>query len=156
MSLSSIIAEAVFENEHNGVVDRQAAINAALAKVKEDDELVDRILKAGISKQVKDYACKAVHQLEQTPAQHSLFGLRHAHTLDDDENIIKQTQYMTRIEFQGLITLRRRQVKADMAYLKLLEDAATETASIWDEHPDWTWGQVEAEYALRDVGRLSA
>ena len=54
---------------------------------------------------------------------------------------------MSRIEFQGLIKLRERQVEDDLTYLARLKFAADETGFIWDRHPNWSWGQVEDAYA---------
>jgi hypothetical protein len=152
MSLSKIIAEVIDVNEVDGIINRHSAINLAVPQVLADEELTEMCVRSHLSKAIASSCKKRVREAsEANSAQCSMFGLRDTHVLDDGEGAIKHTEALTRDEFRGIIRIRQDQVTADLAYLKRLRDAEMETRSIWDRHPRWTWGQVEAEYARHNA-----
>ena len=149
MSLNKIIADVTEANEDGGVINRHAAINDAVPQILADAEMTDMCVRGHVSRMIATNVRSRKRDASNTSlAQQSLFGLRDDHVLPDDgEGIIKRTSALSRPEFESLITLRQKQVNADLAYLMKLRDAARHTSTIWDRHPDWTWGQVENEYA---------
>jgi len=148
MSLAEIIADVASHHQKEGVFDRDAAIEEALPRVMADPHSVESIVRSALGQRIKQHWVKVQDAAMQSFAsgQMDMFGLRHAHVLAGDENIIKSTRAMTRIEFTGLIKLRQQQVNDDTAYLDRLKFAADETAMIWDRHPNWSWGQVQDAY----------
>ena len=150
MSLADVIAEATEAHQHDGVVDRNAALGDAFGRVRADPELADQCIRSDLVRRIKERTCKAAKRAGEADARApSLFGLRNAYALDDDAHDIKDTDQLSRAEFQGLVNLRQRQVNADIAQLTKLREALRQTADIWDRHPAWTWGQVAADYAQR-------
>ena len=149
MSLAQIIADAANHNVKEGICDRDAAIAEALPQVLADPLIVDSIVRSDLSKRLKQHLVKvrdaAIRDFDDGQGQ--LFGLRPAHVLAGAEGIIKSTAAMSRIEFAGLIKMREQQITDDLAYLARLKFAQDETALIWDNHPDWSWGQVQSAYA---------
>jgi len=150
MSLNKIVAEATEAHDANGVIDRAAAITDAVPKVLADKELTEMCVRGHVSKLIaSNVKSRMKERVQADPRQSSFFGLRDHHVVDDGEGQIKHTSILTRIEFVGLIKLRQDQVNADLAYLAKLRAAERDTREIWDRHPDWTWGQVEADHARR-------
>lgn len=150
MSLNKIVADATEAHDQDGVIDRHAAINVVVPQVLADQELTEMCVRGHISKLIASNVKSRIKERAKTiPGQTSFFGLREHHVVDDGEGQIKHTSILSRIEFVGLIKLRQDQVTADLAYLEKLRIAERGTRDIWDRHPDWTWGQVEAEHARR-------
>lgn len=148
MSLAEIVADVATKHENAGIVDRDAAVQDALPRVMAEPFTVEQIVRRHLSQSIKQHLTK-VRDAAVTSfgsGQGSLFELRPAHVLAGDDGVIKSTRSMSRIEFQGLIKLRERQVQDDLTYLARLKFAADETGFIWDRHPNWTWGQVEDAY----------
>lgn len=149
MSLAEIVADVATKHENAGVVDRDAAVAEALPRVMAEPFTVEQIVRRHLSNSIKQHLTKVRDAAFSTfgSGQASLFDLRPAHVLQGDDGIIKSTRSMSRIEFQGLIKVRERQVEDDLTYLSRLKFAADETGFIWDRHPAWSWGQVEDAYA---------
>ena len=150
MSLNKIVAEVTDANDTDGVINRHAAINAAVPQVLADKELTEMCVRGHVSKLIaSNVKSRIKERAKADTGQSSFFGLRDHHVIDDGEGQIKHTSILSRMEFVGLIRLRQDQVNADLAYLTKLRAAERDTREIWDRHPDWTWGQVEAEHARR-------
>ncbi|MBB4858282.1 hypothetical protein HNO88_001601 [Novosphingobium chloroacetimidivorans] len=148
MSLNKIVADAIEANEAAGVIDRHNAINAAMPQILADEELTEMCVRSHLSKVIASNVKKRRRERGKTTLeQNNLFGLMDAHPIGDSEGFIKRTEALTRAEFREIIRIRQDQVTADLTYLKRLRDAELETRAVWDRHPDWTWGQVEAEYS---------
>lgn len=149
MSLAEIVADVATKHEKAGIIDRDAAVNEALPRVMAEPFTVEHIVRRHLSNSIKQHLTKVRDAAVDTfgSKQGSLFELRPAHVLAGDDGIIKSTRSMTRIEFQGLIKVRERQVEDDLTYLARLKFAADETGFIWDRHPDWSWGQIEDAYS---------
>lgn len=149
MSLAEIVADVATKHEKAGIVDRDAAVNEALPRVMADALVVEQIVRRHLSNSIKQHLTKVRDAATKNfgSGQGSLFELRPAHVLAGDDGVIKSTRSMSRIEFQGLIKVRERQVQDDLTYLARLRFAADETGFIWDRHPSWCWGQVEDAYA---------
>lgn len=150
MSLNKIIADATEANEVDGVINRHAAINDAVPQILADADMTEMCVRGHASKMIANNVRSRKRDRDGTDnRQTSFFGLRDDHVLPDDgEGQIKRTSALSRPEFASLISVRQQQVNADLAYLSKLRDAEMQTRAIWDRHPDWTWGQVEAEFAL--------
>lgn len=149
MSLHKVIAEAIEANESDGTINRQGAISIAVPQVLADEEMTEMCVRGHISKLITSSSKKRAKEAADRsafPEQASLFGLRDSYVLGDEDGNIKRTEALTRIEFESIIQVRQRQVNADLVHLGRLQDAARVTRAIWDAHPDWVWGQVEAEY----------
>jgi hypothetical protein len=149
MSLASIIADVTMRHEHDGIVDRHAAIQEAVPLVLADQPTVEQIVRQHVSKSIKQHLTRVQESTMRAlgSRQISLFDLRPHHVLDGEDGIIKNTRALSRIEFQGLIAMREKLVRDDLTYLAKLKHAAAETSLIWDSRPDWSWGQVEDAYA---------
>jgi hypothetical protein len=151
-TLGDIISAATEANQSNGVVNRHEALNTAIEQVKSNPDLADQCIRADLGRRIKERAIRVARNAgDRSNRQMSMFGLRAAYALDDEAHNVKDTDALTRSEFEALINLRQRQVTADLGHLSKLRDAMRHTASIWNRHPDWTWGQVEAEYANRQA-----
>ncbi len=148
MSLNKIIAEVTDANEKDGVINRHAAINDAVPQIIADKEMVEMCVRGHVSKLIAtNVRNRKRDESKLDGRQSSFFKLRDDHILPDGEGVIKRTEALTRIEFESLIRLRQDQVNADQAYLMKLREAARVTRPIWNQHPDWLWGQVEDAYA---------
>ncbi len=148
MSIAEIVADVTAEHQKGGILDRDAAVEAALPQVMADTLAVETIVRQDLGRRIKQHAVKVRDAAINAFAsgQQSLWDLRPAHVLGGDEGIIKSTRTLTRIEFTGLIKVRQRQIDDDLSYLARLRHAADETSAIWDRHPGWMWGQVEDAY----------
>lgn len=148
MSLGKIVAEAIEANEAEGTINRQGAISAAVPQVLADEEMTEMCVRGHLSKLITSSSRKRNREAaEADPCQIGLFGLRDSYVLGDEEGNIKRTESLSRIEFESIIRVRQKSVNDDIIHLNRLQEAARVTRPIWDEHPDWSWGQVEAEYA---------
>lgn len=154
MSLSRIISDAIEANEADGTINRQGAINVAVPLILADEELTEMCVRGHTSKLITSSSKKRTREsANASPEQIGLFGLRDRYTLENEEGNIKRTEALTRSEFKSIIALRQNQVNADLAHLDRLRRAEFETQAIWDAHPDWTWGNVEAEYSRTQAKR---
>lgn len=154
-ALSDIIAEATDANREGGVIRRHDALNAAFERVRDDPDLAEQCIRADLGRRIKAAAMRTAHNIgREDRRQATLFGLRAAYALDDEAHDIKQTDDMTRAEFEGLISLRQQQVTADLSHLSKLRDALRQTSTIWDRNPGWLWRQVEEAYA-RQIARAA-
>lgn len=153
--LSDIIAEATEAHQDGGVVKRHDALNAAFVRVRDDPELSEQCIRADLGRRIKECAIRTARNIGKSDRrQSSLFGLRSAYALDDGAHDVKQTDELTRAEFQGLINLRQQQVTADLNHLTKLRDALRQTASIWERNPEWLWHQVQEAFA-RQIARAA-
>lgn len=148
MSIAHIVADVTAEHQKDGLLDRNAAVEAALPRVMADALAVETIVRQDLARRIKQHAVTVRDAAISAFAsgQQSLFDLRPAHALGGDEGVIKSTRTLSRLEFNSLIKVRQRQVQDDLSYLARLRHAADETSAIWDRHPDWLWGQVEDAY----------
>lgn len=148
MSLNRIISDAVEAHEHDGVINRHAAITDTVPLILADAEMTETCVRGHVSRLItKSAKARAAASANNDPAQLSIFGLNEMHILDDGEGTIKRTRQLSRLEFAGLIRVRQVKVEQDLAYLAKLREAFTVTSKIWDQHPTWSWGEVEDAYA---------
>lgn len=150
LSLNKIVDEAVGANQTDTGYDRQGAVNTATPRVLADPDLTKHCVQSHLTRLATNLMkSRRKANAEAGPHQSSFFGLRDTHVItDDEEQPMKFTTALTREEFDAIIVLRQNQVTADIAYLTKLREARRLTTDIWNRHPDWTWGQVEAAYAL--------
>lgn len=149
MRLNDIIAQLIEDYDRPGHgIDMQAAANAGVEMVKADDDIAGQLIHDAIWKRIKDASTKAKKQAEQSDGndQPTLFNLRPRHAIDTDARVVKRTEDLSRLEFKRLIQIRWDQVQADQAYLNELIKADAALAPIWDQHPEYTYGQAEAAY----------
>jgi len=107
---------------------------------------IGRRLKAAMERGAASARTKAETRQYSLP-----FDLKDAHALDDEGRKIVLTRSLLRSEFERVIEIRQRQIVADSAYLKRLQDALLAATPIWDRHPDWTFGQVCEALSLAPV-----
>jgi hypothetical protein len=121
-------------------------IHAACARAKQeiDDEdresLIDEAL-AGRIKQAAQRGKTAARAQTYEQGSFPFEKLRRAHAIDTDERVVVTTTEMTQMQFKRAIEIREKQVADDQAYLKELTNAYMAVRPIWDEHPEWTFGQ---------------
>lgn len=146
--LSDAIGQAIeIEIDGFGRLDISRAVSVALPLL--DDEDREVLICEALSKRIKDAACKtkkAVQSASSTQYKFPFPGMRHAHALDTDGREVILTEAMTEMQFKRLISIRRRQVADDAAYLNILEQAYQAVRPIWQAYPEWTFGQVCAAY----------
>jgi len=149
MSLNDIIGHIIELYDIGNQIETHKAVQAAFPLVLADEEARDQIILEGLSKRIKDMATRAHRKSDDDPdKQTSFFGdrLRQRYALDVDGRVIKDTDAMSRIEFERLIAIREKQMDADAAHLNVLKAAREALAPFWDAHPDYTYGQAEREY----------
>ena len=153
MSLNKIISEAIDANEDTVGINRHGAIEVAVPLVMADPDLTETCVRGHVSRLITSNAKRRASEASSGDSRQThLFGLNEMHVLDDEGHTIKRTRQLSRLEFMGLIRIRQEKVDQDLAYLGKLREAARETGTLWDRHPDWTWGDIEDAYArLRRV-----
>lgn len=154
MRFNDIIGKLIQEYDLPGQgIDMEAAASAGVEMVKADDEIADQLIHDAIWKRIKDAATKAKKQAETTDenSQPTLFNVRPRHAIDTEGRVVKRTEDLSRFEWKRIIQIRWDQVQADQAYLNELMKADAALSPIWDEHPDYTYGEAEAAYAASRV-----
>lgn len=147
MPLNDILAQAIDETRHGPSLSTHEAIEAALPRVKEDEEALDQILREGLGKRIKDMVTKELRKRATESAGQGLLPfdqLRKAYALDTDGRMIKNTDALTRGEWERIREIRRKQIEADTAHLKLLDDVTEMVDDIWQPRPELTFGEVKA------------
>lgn len=124
-----------------------AAVAAVVVETLTPEEMKECALR-DITLQAKRMAQRGVKKVAEAPTQASLPfpGLRAGYAIDVDERCIKNTEDLTRLEFQRLISIREQQIEADRDHLSELRAAQRAVRPIWDAHPDWTFRQVSDAY----------
>lgn len=147
MSLSDIVGRAILLCEIDGITKTHKAVEAALALVSEDDEARDQLLREALFKRIKDAATK-MRRVDDEDRQVSFFGdkLRFRYALDLDGHTIKETNFLTRKEFDRLISIREKQITDDLVHLNVLKEAQRQLSPIWDLHPEYTYGEAERTF----------
>lgn len=125
------------------------AVTMALPLVKEDAEACDTLLCEALSKRIKDAATRArAAAMDADGRQPSFWGdkLRPRYALDIEGRSLKNTNSLTRLEFERIRQIRRDQLAADAAALAVLDEAATALSPIWDLNPALSFGEVMQVY----------
>lgn len=132
----------------DGTVSLANAAAAALPLVKDDAEAVDIALREAVSINIKRMLTREAKTLGFGVHGQigDLFGVRAAHVLDLEERIVKETDSMSRVEFDRLRSIRRKQLNDDAAYLDILDRATSQLALFWDAEPELTYGEVKVRY----------
>lgn len=148
MSLNDIIGRAVELCQRAGSVDVHRVVNTALPFVMDDDETRDMLVRDALGRRVKDSLTKLSRAAGDEVKQASFFGdhLRRRYALDLEGRVIKETEFLSRFEFERIISIREKQIVADMAHLEVLKRARDALAPIWDRNPTYTYGEAEAAF----------
>lgn len=153
MSLNDIVGRVIELCDRNGAIDTHKAVQTAFPLVIADDEATEQLVREGLAKRIKDAATKMNRQSEQAASQASFFGdkLRRRYALDTDGRVIKETEYMQRLEFERLIAIREKSIIDDTAHLDVLKRALVAVAPIWDRNPEYTYGQAERAFLAAEL-----
>jgi len=148
MSLSNIIGRVLELCPANGAIDVHEAVQTAMPLVMADDEAMRQLLTEALGKRIKDAATSQMRRAADVGVQPSFFGnlMRQAYALDIEGRQIKETSYLTRIEFERIIVIREKQLIADTTQLNVLRRARAALAPLWDMNPEYTYGEVERAF----------
>lgn len=151
MPLNDITERAIDLNTSVGVTNTGRAVKAmvSLLKTAEPSDQ-DDAFEVCARKMIHDKATREFRQAAKGDVrQGSFFSLRSRYALETDHRVIKDTERLTRLEWQSILTLRRKQLRDDAAQLAILEAVNSELAPIWDEYPAKLYGEIEAIYRRR-------
>lgn len=148
MSLNDIVGRAIELCDLHGAIDTHQAVQTAIPLVMADEEAADQLIREALTKRIKDAATKMTRRADLDRRQESFFGnqLRTRYALDLDGRIIKDTEFLSRIEFNRVISIREKQIKDDAAALAVLIRARDALSPIWDMHPEYTYGEAERAF----------
>jgi hypothetical protein len=152
MSLNDIVGRVIDVCKKDGRIDTHSAIEAGLPLVLQDDDVRDRLIRDALGRAILAASTRISRVSDQTK-QPSFFGdrLRRAYATNLDGRTIKETDSLTRLEFERLISIREKQVMDDMAHLNVLREAKRQLSPIWDVHPDYTYGQAELAFLATET-----
>ena len=151
MSLSDIVGRVIDLCDIGGEIDMHKAVQTAFPLVLADAEARDQVIMEGLARRIKEVATRLRRKgRDGADDQPSFFGdrLRRRYALDLDGRVVKDTDSMTRLEFERLISIREKQLLDDTTHLAVLREAREALGPIWDTHPEYTYGQAET-YFLR-------
>lgn len=72
-----------------------------------------------------------------------------SYAIDAAGTTTKLTGNLSQVEFRRIIAMREKQIDDDARHLRFLREAYRTVAPIWDNNPDWSFGQCCADYARR-------
>jgi len=143
--LSQILSAAIDATERDGDIDVYRAVDFAYVRVMEDPVTTETLVRDALAQRIKTRATARQRQDDDDgrDGQLRLFAkLKPRYALNADGRHIRRTRDLTRDQFEGLIALRKRQIEADQAHVKVMADALDEVAPVWDQTPDATFGEV--------------
>jgi hypothetical protein len=141
--LNDVIAQVIEGEMQGGAVSARACALKVVGML--EDDIVSHLACAELQKRIKQFMSKARKSAEETSASEPSFpfpDIRLAHALDDENRIVKLTHEMGVEEFDRVIAIREAGIKADAIYLNKLKAARRQLAPIWDENPDFTFGEA--------------
>jgi hypothetical protein len=147
MALSSIIGEVLQRFHKNGRINTDNAIKSAKKLVRKDDEAVEDCIDDAVSRRITNAATRA-KRAKSGQDQPSFFGdeLRQSYAVDTEGREIVDTDFLSRLQFNRLISIREKQFIDDRRHLDVLRRANRMLSPIWDRMPGATYGEVEREY----------
>lgn len=152
--LSDLVNDALVRNTHaDGTIDTGAAVSAIKPTIGPDetDILVTEALVHRVKNAAKISRAGMLANAKKRNLQLPFEGLHVAYPLDLDGRYIKQTESLTRAEFQRVISIREKQIVDDTAHLTKLRSAFDALAPFWDAQPDWTVMQCVAALLGKDA-----
>ena len=159
MPLNDIVGQAIEATRKNGRIVLHDAVEFAVPRIKADPEALDRVIRDGLSRQIKTQYTKEIDAVSKEQSGQSSLPfdrVRRAYALDLNGRELKETEHMVRIEWQRIRAIRRQQIVNDMAHLKDLDDADLLLAPLWDANPALTYGEVKALWILRKPAAVAA
>lgn len=142
MRLSNIVARAIELNTVMGITSQPKAVSAAKGIVDSDAEAIEDAIDIAVTKLVHDQCTRTMRRIDDG-RQGSLFLLHTRYATDADARVFKDTERLTRLEFQRIVALRTKQIADDQAHLNLMLNAYRQLSPIWDEYPAKLFGEVE-------------
>lgn len=152
MPLSNIIERAIELNTIMGITQQSKAKRAAIDLIATDGNATREAVDIAVTKLIHDQATRTMRKAGADGRQGSLFGLRTRYALEDlGHRVIKDTDRLTRDEFDQIIQIREKQLVDDKDHLDNLRAARRQLAPIWEEYPHKLFREVEAIYLSHRV-----
>jgi hypothetical protein len=148
--LSDLANSIVAGSDMFGRMDTHKAIEEAMPRLVDEDK--DTLAREALWNRVNNAAAKLKRTMKlsgmQEPASLSLFpDLNPRYSVDVDGRQIVLTDSLSQMEFRRVIDIRQKQIKADSAHLKVLEDAYKAVSPFWDANPEFSFGEICRVYA---------
>lgn len=150
MSLHSIALQVMKKCDTNGKIEKHSAIKNGRLLVEKDESALAQVIADGLWREISSIARRTLRMAEaEEERQGSLpfaSKLRSRYIIDENGTTLKETSYLSRLEFRRLINIRFAQVQRDMDHLGALRVINDALSPIWDAHPDLLFWEAERLY----------